>query len=57
MGGGVTIDNAMVNISGLSQHLWRFIELATGVALTPALPDLPWRPGAQGVQIHRHEWA
>ena len=58
MGGGVTIDSAMVSISGLSQHLWRFIELATGVALTPALPEIAVAAERhKAMQIHRHEWA
>ena len=58
MGGGVTIDSAMVSISGLSQHLWRFIDLATGVALDPALSEIAVAAERhKAAQIHRHEWS
>ena len=58
MGGGVTIDSAMVSVSGLSQHLPRFIEMATGVALTPALPEIAVAAERhKAMQIHRHEWS
>ena len=58
LGGGVTIDSSMVSISGLNQHLWPIVDLATGVALEPAIPEVAVaaeRLKAQ--QIHRHEWA
>lgn len=58
LGGGVTIDSAMVSISGLSQHLWRFVDLATGVALKPALPEIAVAAERhKAMQIHRHEWS
>jgi zinc protease len=58
MGGGVTIDSAMVSISGLNQHLWRFVDLATGVALEPALPEIAVAAERhKALQIHRHEWS
>ena len=58
MGGGVTIDSSMVSISGLSQHLWRFVDLATGVALKPALPEIAVAAERhKAMQIHRHEWS
>ena len=42
----------------LSQHLPRFIEMATGVALTPALPEIAVAAERhKAMQIHRHEWS
>ena len=57
MGGGVTIDSSIVSISGVSQHLWRFVDLATDVALKPALPDIAVAAERyKAMQIHHHEW-
>ena len=57
MGGGVTIDSSIVSISGVSPHLWRFVDLATDVALKPALPEIAVAAERyKATQIHRHEW-
>ncbi len=57
MAGGVTIDSSIVSISGVSQHLWRFLDLATDVALQPALPGVAAAAERlKAIQIHRHEW-
>jgi len=58
MGGGVSIDSSVVSVSGLSTHLWRFVDLATEVALRPGLPDIAVAAERFKAQaVHRHEWS
>jgi zinc protease len=57
MAGGVTIDSSIVSISGVAQHLWRFVDMATEVALNPLLSDIAIAAERiKALQIHRHEW-
>jgi len=58
MAGGVTIDSSIVSISGVSQHLWTYVDMATDVALEPALPKIAAvAERMKALQIHHHEWS
>ena len=58
MGGGVAIDTSIVSISGLIEHLWSAVDLATQVALTPGLEPIAVAGERIKVgQIHRHGWS
>jgi len=58
MAGGVTIDSSIVSISGVSQHLWTFVDMATDVALEPALPEVAAAAERlKALQVHHHEWS
>jgi len=58
MAGGVTIDSSIVSISGVSQHLWTFVDMATDVALEPALPEISAAAERlKALQVHHHEWS
>jgi zinc protease len=58
MGGGVSIDSAIVSLSGLSVHLWPLLDLATDVALRPGLSEIAVAAERlKALAVHRHEWA
>jgi predicted Zn-dependent peptidase len=58
MGGGVAIDTSIVSISGLIEHLWTAVDLATQLALAPGLePTAVAGERIKVGQIHRHAWS
>ncbi len=58
MGGGVAIDTSIVSISGLVEHFWSAVDLATQVALAPGLEPIAVAGERIKVgQIHRHAWS
>ena len=55
MGGGVSIDTSVVSIAGLTNHLWRVVDLVTDVALRPGLSDLALAgEKLRTRELHRH---
>jgi predicted Zn-dependent peptidase len=58
MGGGVSIDSAIVSMSGMSEHLPVLLELTADVALRPGLSDISVAAERhKAMAVHRHEWA